>query len=209
MVKLAGPAMSLDASGTIGGVLTFSKWKGRPYVRTRVIPSNPKTAPQLAVRAVMKFLSQNWAGLAPTPKLSWDTAADAQKVSAFNAFSSANLKNWRDSLFPGQTNTLLRATAAGTISATTPITAGRYAKSTVTVGAAAGQWGLAVYMDPVTGFSPNWNNLRMMVPAAASGDTIVNIGPLASGVYYLRYKTFSVDGKPNVLYSTQDTITIP
>ena len=48
MVKLGGPALSLDASGTVGGILTFSKWKGRPYVRTRVIPSNPKSGAKWA-----------------------------------------------------------------------------------------------------------------------------------------------------------------
>jgi hypothetical protein len=45
--------MSLDASGTIGGILTASKWKGIPYMRLRVTPSNPKTAGQNAVRSAL------------------------------------------------------------------------------------------------------------------------------------------------------------
>lgn len=42
--------MSLDASGTVGKTTTFSKWKGRNYVRLRVTPMNPQTADQQASR---------------------------------------------------------------------------------------------------------------------------------------------------------------
>lgn len=209
MVKLGGPAMSLDASGTIGGILTFSKWKGRPYVRTRVIPANPKSDAQQAVRACMKFLAQNWAGLATPNKLSWDAMADANKYSPFNGFSSLNLRNWRDYLYPGKSSSMLRVTVCSAVTGTVATPAGRYANSVVTLGAGAAQWGLAVFMSTVTGFTPNWNNLRMMVAAPAAGDTTINIGPLAADTYYLRYATFSADGLQDVTYVTEDAVIIP
>ena len=59
MVKITGPMMSLDAQGTLGDAITFAKWKGRPYVRQRVIPSNPKTGAQLGRRAMFKFLTKD------------------------------------------------------------------------------------------------------------------------------------------------------
>lgn len=43
--------MSLDASGTIAKTLTASKWKGRNYIRQRVIPLNPQSPAQQEVRA--------------------------------------------------------------------------------------------------------------------------------------------------------------
>ena len=49
MVKVAAPMLSLEASGTIANSMTFSKWKGRPYVRTRVTPALP--GPQDSTRA--------------------------------------------------------------------------------------------------------------------------------------------------------------
>jgi hypothetical protein len=208
MVKLGGPAMSLEASGTIGNVLTFSKWKGRPYVRSRVVPANPKSDAQFGVRAMMKFLAQAWAALGASPQASWDLAAEARKISAFNAYQSANMKNWRDYLAPGKTNTLLRTTNAAAITATATVESGRYGYSEITVGAGAGQWGAIVYLSPITGFSPAWNNARMIVPAAPGGDTPVFIGPLASGTYFLRFHTFSVDGKWDQTYVTEDTFTI-
>lgn len=43
MAKVTGPLMSLEASGTIGDALTFSRWVGRPYVRRYTVPANPQT----------------------------------------------------------------------------------------------------------------------------------------------------------------------
>lgn len=53
MAKVTSPLMSLDASGSIAGAITFSKWKGRNYVRQLVIPANPRTAGQQAARAAV------------------------------------------------------------------------------------------------------------------------------------------------------------
>ncbi len=48
--------MSLDASGTVAGTITFSKWKGRNYVRQRVTPANPQSEMQRTYRASMAGL---------------------------------------------------------------------------------------------------------------------------------------------------------
>ncbi len=53
MAKVNGPFMSLSASGTFANILTASIWKGRPYMRQRVDPSNPSTAGQIAVRLIL------------------------------------------------------------------------------------------------------------------------------------------------------------
>lgn len=53
MAKVTAPFMSLDASGTVASTLTASKWKGRNYMRLRIIPSNPSTSFQIAVRLIL------------------------------------------------------------------------------------------------------------------------------------------------------------
>lgn len=53
MAKVTGPFMSIDASGTFANILTASKWKGRPYMRQRVDPSNPSTSGQIAIRLIL------------------------------------------------------------------------------------------------------------------------------------------------------------
>ena len=98
MVKLAGPMMSLDASGTVANTVTFSKWKGRPYVRMRVIPSNPKSGGQVGMRSMSRFLTQIWASLTAGNKATWEERATAAAISPFNAFLSFNQFRWRNFL---------------------------------------------------------------------------------------------------------------
>ena len=51
MAKLKAPLLSLGASGAIAKTMVFFGWKGLNCVREYVVPSNPKTAAQLAQRA--------------------------------------------------------------------------------------------------------------------------------------------------------------
>jgi hypothetical protein len=198
----------MSASGTVGNIITFATWKGRPYVRTRVIPANPKSAAQLGVRAMMTFLSQQWAGMSDGNKATWALAADARKVSPFNAFVAANQGFWRDNLAPGKINTLLRVTAASLIATSGAGASGRYIEAVCDNGVAAGQWGNVIYVDSTTGFTPNWNNARIVIPQGSGEEKTVLIGPVANGDYYIRYATFSVDGMWNTAFNTEDTVTI-
>ena len=58
MAKVKGPLMSLEASGSIANTITFSIWKGRPYVRQLVTPANPSSAGQIAIRKVLGSLAK-------------------------------------------------------------------------------------------------------------------------------------------------------
>ena len=58
MAKLTGPFMSVAASGTLAKTLTASIWKGQAYMRLRVIPRNPQTVGQLAVRSVLGTIAK-------------------------------------------------------------------------------------------------------------------------------------------------------
>lgn len=52
MAKSPAPFMSINARGSIAGLLTASNWKGIPYLRLLVTPSNPNTAGQQAVKII-------------------------------------------------------------------------------------------------------------------------------------------------------------
>lgn len=53
MSKVVGPLLSLGASGTIGGAITFSNWKGVNTARIKSNPSNPQTTDQMHARAIL------------------------------------------------------------------------------------------------------------------------------------------------------------
>ncbi len=58
MAKVTGPLMSLDASGSVGGTATFSKWKGQNYVRLLVTPRNPKSDGMAEVRTKLGVIGK-------------------------------------------------------------------------------------------------------------------------------------------------------
>lgn len=63
MAITTGPLFSLEASGTVGKTVTYSHWKGRSYVRRRVIPLNPFSADQVAARNRIRTMAEGmtWA----------------------------------------------------------------------------------------------------------------------------------------------------
>lgn len=91
MTRVEGPLFSMTASGTIGDILTYSRWKGLPYVRTRVIPENPQTASQTSVRGTMTAGVSAWKDDASVPagsRTSWDYYAQGTGMSGFNRYIS-------------------------------------------------------------------------------------------------------------------------
>jgi hypothetical protein len=90
MALVKGPLMSLDASGSIGDAITFSKWKGRNYVRELVRPSNPNSALQICMRAGLRFITQIWGSQSATVKGRWEAIGANDAITGLNAMLRAN-----------------------------------------------------------------------------------------------------------------------
>lgn len=88
MVKVTGPFLSLDARGSLADTLTASVWKGINYIRQRVVPHNPKSAEQTAVRATMTDGVSKWRFNVVTQlqKNFWNTYAKGLAESGFNRY---------------------------------------------------------------------------------------------------------------------------
>jgi len=208
MVRVQGPMFSFGASGTIGNAAVFSTWKGRHYVRERIIPSNPRSAAQHGMRSMLRFLSKAWANIDSAKQDTWGDLADAQAVSKFNAYVQWNQRNWRNGLTPIQGYPPTWEKDAAPITSTIATASGRDILVAIELGAAADQWGVIIFVSQTQGFSPNWNNARYI--AAQDQNTTVNhtFGPFDPGTYYLRYWTFSTDGKAYMDYVTEDSVTV-
>jgi hypothetical protein len=195
MVKLNAPLMSLDASGTVADSITFAKWKGRNYARVRVVPANPKTAKQSGVRAVIKFLGQQWNGLSAQNKASWQTIASQDNVSPFNAYVGKNAYNWRNALYPSQAYPAARSSTAPSAPTVTATGGTRQCTLQITKGATAPTWGYSIHRSTQTGITASWTNCIAVVPVDASGNATYIDTPLAAGTYYYTAVPFNADGK--------------
>lgn len=207
-MKVSGPMMSMSASGTIGGLVTASIWKGRPYFRLRVTPSNPKSAGQTSTRAMFRFLSQQWASLTSLNQATWDDLAAADNVTPFNAFMRANQRTWTQFATPTQaypaagTDTPCGATidsvTAGVKQATLSIT-------TDDVGTS--NWGVLIMRSTTTGFTPTSTNLVGVLAIGNDQTKTYTDTPLEAGTYYYKAIPFTVDGVKGAA-SAQQTVVI-
>ena len=199
MVKVNGPLMSFDASGTIAKTATFSKWKGRNYVRSRVIPSNPQSAAQVSMRSMMKFLSQIWAGLTAANKATWDTAADASAISPFNAFVAGGMARWNSYKSPSKEDPAAAAGAGGAAPTTTPTAGVKEITLSIADGAPAPAWGWIIHRSTTTGFTPSRSTAAAIVERTATPTVYLDTGLTTGTPYYYRIQGFSADGVKGTL----------
>jgi len=195
MVKVSGPAFSLDASGTIGDTLVFSKWKGRNYIRSHVVPSNPRSGGQVGMRAMFKFLTQAWAGLTDGNKATWEDRAAQLIASEFNAFLSYNQFRWRNFTAPSKEDPAGVASTPAVLGALSLTLGVRSITVTQAVTTANDGWGVAIFRSPTGTFTPTFDNL-IAIGTISGTDAVVYVdSPLDPGDYYYDTCTFTDDGQ--------------
>lgn len=183
-MKVKGPGMSLDASGSLAGVLVFSKWKGRNYIRQLVTPANPKSGGQVGVRSMFKFLSQVWDGLSDANKALWEGRADDLIASPFNAFMSYNLRRWRDFNTPSVFDpaTEIGTLPTGPTGVATPDI--RSMTLVITDGVNPPDFGYAIFRSLTGTFSLAFSNCIAVVDWDSGGTTEYIDSPLEPDQYF-------------------------
>jgi hypothetical protein len=195
MVKVAAPALSLDASGSLAGAIVFSKWKGRPYVRELVKPSNPRSGGQVGVRAMFKFLAQIWQTLTTANQATWQTMADQLVASPFNGFMSRNQFRWRNWLGPTKEDPAAEAGAVATGNTCACVGGVRQITVNITpITAINQQWGMMIFRSVTTGFTTAFSNCVAIIKADALSLHSWIDTPLSAGTYYYNFRPFTTDG---------------
>lgn len=195
MVRVQAPALSLDASGSLGGALVFSKWKGRAYVRTLVIPANPRSGGQVGMRAMLKFLSQDWTNVSDANQATWENRADQAVVSPFNAYIGFNQFRWRDFLAPTQHDPPAVADTPATLGALTLALGVRSITASQAVTTAADGWGILFFRSPTGTFATAFDNLKSIRPVDGTNAVVFVDSPLAPGDYYYDTRECTEDGQ--------------
>ena len=195
MVKVTGPLTSTAASGSVAGAITFATWKGRPYVRELIKPNNPNTGKHLSVRAMMKFLSQEWAGISPLYTYTFNDRAEADGISPFNAYIKQNLSRWRNFLgISKSTDTLAThpnaltgvATAAGGV---------RMITVTMPVNNPESGWAILIFRKTGGPVTAAFDNLVAVLPIDGTNPGVFVDTPLEPATYYYNFYLCSTNAK--------------
>lgn len=194
MVKLNGPMFSLSAAGKLAGAIVYSSWKGRPYARELVKPSNPRSGGQLGIRGMFAFLTQVWAGLGASPQATWEDRAKDRIISPFNAFCGYNLDRWRNFTGPTQDDPAVGTGTPSTLSNEDATAGERSITVSADTGAGADQWGVAIFRSLTGTFTTGWDNCIAVIEAAASGSFSYIDSPLDPDTYYYNFRPFTDEG---------------
>lgn len=192
MASTQAPLFGLDASGSIGGALTYAKWRGRTYVRVKSTPSNPRSPAQKSTRAMMRFLSTIWATLIAADQAAWDTLAAQENYSAFNAFVRYNMNRWTQwqTPFDKPTPTAGTVPVMGALTVTGGV--GQLSLSQV-ITTANGIWGVQFALSATAAFTAAKTNIAYVAAYTASPVTAILTG-LEAGTYYVEASGFTRDG---------------
>lgn len=206
MALVTGPLHSDSASGKFAGSLVYATWKGRPYVRQLVVPTNPKSALQSGIRAMLGWLANAWASLLDaTDRLSWDTEAESLQISAFNAFMKSNMARWDDSdpffALSGDTP------AACAVTVTTFTTTGGAGHVDVAITpSGAGASGFIVYRDSAEITAPSRATVVKVIDANGASAVDFVDSDLAAGTYHYRVAAFNDTGGLGTVKADQTAV---
>ncbi len=181
MALVKTPLLGLDASGSIAHSITFSKWKGRNYVRRTVKPANPRSSSQLARRSLIRYLTKHWATLSGANQTTWDAQAKSRRISPFNFYVGYNASGWSHGNSPSNVYPSVVAAAEAAPTADTATAGIKEIVIAWTDSAGANDQATLIYRSLVTGFTPTVNNLVAIVAHGVLTWTDV---PLATGTPY-------------------------
>lgn len=97
-MKLTGPFMSLEASGSFGNQITAGLWNHRQWVKKKPRPSQPRTVAQRQARCRIGHLRAFWRNLVDINdeliQDEWNALNPDPTISGFNYYVKYNLERW-------------------------------------------------------------------------------------------------------------------
>lgn len=91
MAAVTAPLLSFGASGQVAKSQVYSSWKGRPYVRRYVVPSNPQSTDQTTTRDTFSWLNDVWKVSPQDFRTAWTAAAKGKVLTDRNLWIQKNL----------------------------------------------------------------------------------------------------------------------
>lgn len=89
--KLTAPGLGFDLRGEFGGVAVYQRRRGANLARTQRPPAQPRTASQIAQRAVFSWLQAAWKAAPSGYQTAWEWAVYRRPETARGAWTGPNV----------------------------------------------------------------------------------------------------------------------
>lgn len=149
MAKVRGPLLSISARGGIGKSQVYASWRGVPYARQYVTPSNPRSAAQVTTRGTFESIDAQWKRMFGLSQAPWDAASKGRPFTGRNKLISDNLPVLRGD--PDMSDWVASPGNGGGLPPTALVAASTANPGELTVDVSAGQVPLGWTLDAVVG----------------------------------------------------------
>lgn len=209
MVKLQGPAMSQGAAGKLGGSLVFANSPRGPYAKKLTAPKQPRSIAQISIRAMVKFLSQNWALISSADQTTWDAIAQKTSIASYHAYLGHNAKRWRNQRSPTEIYPAAELAAISTDYTLTAFAGVRRARIRMrNTGTPTNIWIHLLFHSLTAGATTDWQNLiHVQLLETSSVNVIFNHTPIIAARHYYTTVVAVQDGRSNFAFTqTSNTL---
>lgn len=160
MPRVTGPMLSVDAAGTIAGLLTYFRYPGGTAARRRRRRRQPYTTHERSYHLLAKWLASQWFTLTIPQTMTWTDLAEQRRIANYHAFIGYNLQRWTRRKAPTKTYPAAETGAPGYLSASAQLTHRRTWEISRTHANIANAWGYfelyEIASTPQLTSSPAW-----------------------------------------------------
>lgn len=206
MAKTKGTALSVEAAGKLAGALCYSTWRGRPYIKLKRDAKQPRAPLQLGSRAVMAFLTAQWASFSASIKASWQPEAEARNIPPYNFYLSYNLAQFQQGHGISYWYPPPRSATPDQISNWSATPSIRHAKIWFTRPGTGNSWCEILCRSTTSGFTPGHATCVSLLPYTWSMTWID--GPIPAGTYYYRIGVVPDDGTPPAYHADEKSAVV-
>lgn len=187
MVKLKGPGFGLAASGSLGKAITYSTSKGRAYVKKKPTPKQPRSGPQVSMRAMMTFLSKQWNNLTDNQRATWLNSYPEPHLNEYNSFLKYNLARWRRRTGPTKQFPATGASPIGVVPIIIPTGGVRHVELDMQIsGPVFDSWIFLIFHSTIGYQAPVVERLILIQRADDTDHYFWTHSPLTAGTHYYR-----------------------
>lgn len=183
MAKTTNPLTSIEASGSIESLLTFSSSKGRSYVKKFAVPANPNSSNQVRSRVAFSMASRMARDWPTAVETAFGTQAQNEKTTARSIFVREATKGFAGGVSMTPTGIIVRATQpSSTVTGSATVNPGSITWSWA-VSSGGPLYGWLVVVSKI---SADTTSVKNAVHAAGLATTWTQTGLEPGATYYMR-----------------------
>jgi len=208
MALVTGPLHSFEAHGALGDTLIYEEWKGRYYVKPYKIPTLRRYPAQRAIRAIIRFLTDEWENTLTTEKATWEALAIAKRNTAIAEFCRYNFNRLWSGRGATKSYPAAEAETYGTVQNYNAIggvgtvdVSGRWGSGLV-------GWAMPWYSLPAAGTPTPQQIVSIHKPGIYPTYNHFDVENVEPGEYCYYNCNFSIDGKMKPTFGVKIDVTV-